>query len=233
VRVRTDALHFAVDAHRSSYSAHASVVVRIRDEQGRAAQTLSQEYVFSGAAKDVDAARGGDILFYRDVELAPGVYTMEAIVYDGGARRGSARVSTLTVPSTRRAALGMSSLVLVSRAEEVSDPPAADAAHPFYVGRTLLYPNLGEPWQRSTSPDLPFYFTVYGAATALEASAHLLRNGQQLAETPIELRAARGPRIQHVGRFPVAGLPAGTYELRIRVTDGQEEVSGRAFFTVE
>jgi hypothetical protein len=40
------------------------------------------------------------------------------------------------------------------------------------------------------------------------------------------------PRVQHVGRLPIAALPAGTYELRIRVSDGRQELSRTAFFTI-
>ena len=47
-----------------------------------------------------------------------------------------------------------------------------------------------------------------------------------------DLPAATGSRVQHVGRFPIGNLPAGTYELRIRVTDGVREVSRTAFFTL-
>ena len=36
-----------------------------------------------------------------------------------------------------------------------------------------------------------------------------------------------------LGRLPVGQLPAGTYELRIRVTDGTRELSRAAFFTLD
>jgi hypothetical protein len=60
----------------------------------------------------------------------------------------------------------------------------------------------------------------------------LLRNGQAVAEAPLQLAAASGSRIQHVGRLPVGSLPAGTYELRIRVLTGGKEISRTAFFTL-
>jgi hypothetical protein len=104
---------------------------------------------------------------------------------------------------------------------------------PLYVGRTLLYPNLGEPIRRSATSELPFYFTLYGNVQSAKASAQLLHNGHMLAEAPVQLPLATGSRVQHVGRLPIGGLPAGTYELRIRVTDGRHEVSRTAFFTLQ
>ena len=52
--------------------------------------------------------------------------SVESIVYDEIARQGSARVSTLTVPSVDPAGLGMSSLVLVKRGDHV--PPGRQLA---------------------------------------------------------------------------------------------------------
>jgi VWFA-related protein len=231
VHVATESLRFNVDQQRSTYSAQAAVVVRIRDGQGHEVQTLSQEYVLSGDAKDLEAAKKGDILFYREPDLAPGVYTMESIVFDATARQGSARVATLTVPAAEPSAFVMSSLVLVNRIEEVKTPPHLIA--PLYVDHALLYPNLGEPIRNSASRELPFYFTLYGDLHAVTAYAQLSRNGQALAEAPVQLPSAAGSRVQHVGRLPVGALPAGTYELRIRVTDGRREVSRTAYFTLQ
>ena len=234
VRVNTDTLRFDVDARRSTYSAQATIVVRMRDGQGREVQRVSQHYSLTGDAKDLDAARRGEILFYREPDLAPGVYTMESIVFDPVANRGSARVATLTIPAPDPSTLGMSSLVLVSRVEDLGNAsaPSSARAAPLYVGRTLLYPNLGEPIARSTASELPFYFALYGTLDGVRASAQLLRNGESLAEAPIELPSASGPHVQHVGRFPIGALPEGTYQLRIRVTDGHRDISRTAFFTI-
>lgn len=234
VRVQTSGLGFAVDRQRSSYSGQASIVVRVRDQLGHTLHTVSQQYLLTGDAKDVTAARSGEILFYRELELPPGVHAIESIVFDAVAQHASARVVTLTIPPARSSGLEMSSLVLVNRIEEVSDPPRADprTAPPLYVGRTLLYPSLGEPLRTTPTTELPFYFTLYGSTDAVRADAQLSRNGRSMAEAPVELQRASGPHIQHVGRLPIGGLPPGTYELRIRVSDGRQELSRTAFFTV-
>ena len=159
---------------------------------------------------------------------------MESIVFDPAARRGSARMSTLTVPAAEPVALGMSSLVLVSRAEETagSGPAASATAGPLYVGRTLLYPNLGEPIRKSAGAMLSFYFALYGDAGSVKARADLLRHGQLVATAPVQLPPATGARVQHVGRLPVGELPAGTYELRIQVLGAGHELSRTAYFTI-
>ena len=227
VHVSTSSLQFHVDSFRGTYSSQAAVVVRIRDAGGHEVQTLSQEYLLTGDAKDVDAAKKGEILFYREPDLPPGVYTVESIVFDAGVNRGSARIMTLTVPQPS-AAFGMSSLVLVNRTEELGANDVANPS-PLAVGKMLLYPNLGEPIVNSSARELPFYFTVYGNSPGMTASAELMRNGKVLASAPIQLAAATGPRVQHIGRFPIGALPAGTYQLRIRVGD----LTRTAYFTLQ
>jgi len=231
VHVSTASLQFSVDASRGTYSSQAAVVVRIRDADGHEVQTLSQQYLLTGDAKDVEAAKKGEILFYREPDLPSGVYTVESIVFDAAANRGSARIMTLTVPQ-QSTGFGMSSLVLVNRTEELGAGDTTNQS-PLKVGKTLLYPNLGEPIVNSASRELPFFFALYGGTPAMTASAELLRNGNVLASAPIQLTAASGPRVQHVGRFPIGALPAGIYQLRIRVTDGPRELSRAAFFSLQ
>jgi VWFA-related protein len=235
VHVGTDSLQFTVDGQRSTYAARVAIVVRIRDGRGHEVLKLSQQYLLAGDANDLEAARKGEILFYREADLAPGVYTMDSIVFDGIAQRGSARVATLTVPAFDPTALVMSSLVLVHRVEEVNDPPAPgpNATPPLYVGRLLVYPNLGEPIRKSAGVELPFYFALYGNVAGAKAYAQLLQNGEVKAEAPVQLPPATGSRVQHVGRLPIGALPAGTYELRLRVVGSGGEVSRTAFFTLQ
>jgi VWFA-related protein len=232
VRVGTGALRFSIDPGQSTYTAQAAVVVRLRDQEGQEVQKLSQEYIFTGDAGDVEAAKRGEILFYRDADVPPGVYTMESVVYDAGAGQGSARVSTISIGEPALPA--MSSLVIARRVEDVQESGAvsAHADAPLYVGRMLIYPNADEPILRSAAADLPFYFTLYGSAPDAKAYAQLLRNGQALAEAPMALPHPSAGRIQHVGRLPIGALPAGTYELRIRVVSGDGEVSRAAYFTL-
>jgi VWFA-related protein len=234
VRVTTEGLRFTVDQQRSTYSGQVTVLVRVRDDRARDVEKLSQQYLLTGEARDLAAARRGEILFYRELDLAPGVYSIESIVLDAMAGQGSIRVATLAVPAVPAAALGMSSLVLVDRLEEVSDPPRPGpaGAPPLYVGAMLLYPNLGEPIRRASNRELPFYFTLYGRTDGVSVTAQLLHNGRMLADAPVEIPPSSSSRVQHVGRLPVAALPAGTYELRIRVNDGRQDLSRTAFFTL-
>jgi VWFA-related protein len=237
VRVTTDRLAFQVDEKKTTYSAQAAVVVRVRDTGGQIVQKLSQQYVLTGDAKDIEAAKKGEILFYREPELPSGAYQFETIVYDAIAEKASARVSTVVVPGPDSPRLRMSSLVLVSRTEQTPGRAAQkpDRTPPFYYGDTLLYPNVGEPLVRGRDESLSFYFVVYPVPgrCACSARIELLRNGNPIAAAPRELPTTDTTRLQHVGNLPIADLPAGTYELRVTVTDSQDQQTRTAFFTVK
>jgi hypothetical protein len=96
----------------------------------------------------------------------------------------------------------------------------------------LLYPNLGEAVSKAAVTELPFYFTLYGNVTDARITAQLLRNGHPLAEAPVALSSSTGARVQHIGKLSIAGLPVGTYELRLAVKTGHQQLSRTAFFTL-
>jgi hypothetical protein len=233
VQVKTREFQFKVDQEKSTYAAQATVLARIKNAAGQSVHTLSQQYLLTGTSKDVDAAREGEILFYRQPELQPGVYTLEAIVHDAVSERASVRFSTITVPAGTPAATPSSSLVVVRRIETVA---AADrpANLPFYYGDLLLYPNTGDPLKHGRDAELTFYFWFYkGSTTDPTAALELLHSGRSLASVAVDLpRSMPDGRNQHVGKLPIDRFPAGTYELRLRLRTGANEQVRSAFFTI-
>jgi VWFA-related protein len=233
VQVRTDQLHFDLDQQKHTYVAQAAVVAQITNAAGEPVQTLSQQYVLSGALADLDTARNGEILFYRQPELPPGVYTLEAIVHDAAGNRASARLSTITVPEASGDRTALSTLVVVRRIEKV-ELGERTAHAPFYYGELLLYPNAGEPLRKGRDTELVFYFAFHRpAAGDPSATLEILHSGRAIASMPIDLPGNdQGGRVQHVGKLPVGQFPAGTYELRLRLRTGADEQLRSAYFTI-
>jgi VWFA-related protein len=235
VRLTTDVLTYEQSAATGSYSGQATVVVRFRNAAGDVVEKVSQQYQLSGRLDELEAARRGDILFYREPSLAPGVYTVEAAVHDGVSNRASARVSTLEVPTPLDDRGGLSSIVLVRRTERVS-PGERRPDSPLVVGDLLFYPNAGEPVSRGEDRELTFFYTLYptrDAAQRPSAEIELRRHGRTLAQAPAQLAAADAlGRIQQVSRLPLAALQDGTYELRVVAHAGAQTFARSAFFTV-
>lgn len=233
VQLRTDRLQFDTDQQKHTYAAQATVVARITNAAGEAVHTLSQQYILTGALTDLEVARNGEILFYRQPELDPGVYTLEAIVHDPGGHRASARLSTITVPPVSGSSTPLSTLVIVRRIDKV-EPAERTATAPFYYGELLLYPNAGEPLKKARDAEVVFYFAFHRrVGSDLSATLEILHSGKAIASMPVELpRTGQEGRVQHVGKLPVGEFPQGTYELRLRLRAGSEEQLRSAYFTI-
>jgi VWFA-related protein len=233
VQVKTRDLHFQIDQEKGTYAAQAAIVANVKNAAGQTVHTLSQQYVLTGAAKDVDVAREGEILFYRQPDLAAGVYSLAAVVHDGLAERASARLSTLTVPAGSGARTPASTLVLVRQIEKVASTDQTSGL-PFFYGDLLLYPNAGEPLRRGRDAELTFYFAFHDPPSGNPAAVlEILHSGRSLASVPIDVpRPGPDGRVQHVGKLPIDKFPPGIYELRLKLRTGGEEQLRTAFFTI-
>ena len=129
--------------------------------------------------------------------------------------------------------LRVSDLVVIASAERIAKADQR-AGSPFLVGDMLLYPNLGDPLRKSATPELGFFFTAYpGKGSKPQATLELLQNGGRLASLPLTLGEPDSfGRIQHVSRLPIGTLAAGTYDLRIVVSDGRQQISRSATFRI-
>jgi VWFA-related protein len=226
VEFQTAPLTFQPSADGKNYSSDFAVIVRFLDDQNQVARKVSQHYEINGPAANLENAKKGEVIFYREPELAPGVYTMETIVYDTPSGKSSVRLSTVQVPRLDEAKLRVSTLLLVKRGEKVPEKDRR-AANPLMVKDLLLYPNLGEAVSKAAK-EVSFYFTVYPAqgGSAPEAAFELLQNGQRVLQVPMPLSGADASgRIQQTGRLPIDQIPPGTYELRAIVKQGSDQIT--------
>jgi hypothetical protein len=212
----------------------AVVVVRIRNQAGEIVDKMSQRYELRVAPDQLERAKAGEIIFYREPELPPGLYTLETVVRDALAKKASVRFTTVEKPAPNLDVLRVSTLVLIRRAEKVPESNRIPDS-PLYLGDTLLYPNLGTELRRGTDRELGFYFTAYvpDGSDAANAVLDLLQNGKLVAQVPLQLAPvdAQG-RIQQVSRIPLDQLTAGAYELRIVVRAKGTAVSRTAQFRI-
>jgi hypothetical protein len=220
---------------RTGGGAHAQfvVVVRIKDERGREADRMSQEYALKAASDKVPQARAGAVLFYREADLPPGRYTAEAVTYDAIAQSAGTHTTRFEVPPAVSGGLRLSSLMVVSRAEKLT-PDEQTGKNPLHYGEVMLYPNLGTPLRKSAAPVLGFFFSVYGPGVAGQRATLEIQQGTRvMAKTQTDL----GPpdasgRSQNAGALNVGTLTPGAYTLKVSVPDGQGVQSREAPFTV-
>jgi VWFA-related protein len=226
VDFKTAPLTFSPSEDGKTYASDFAVLVRFLDQHDNVVKKLSQHYTVRGPIGELERAKQGEVLFYREPELDPGVYSMETIVYDNPSGKASVRFSTVEVPKVDPLALRVSSLILTGRSETV---PAKDrrADNPLLVGDVVVYPNLGDAVSRKAK-EVGFFFAVYPArgGAAVDAILNVVDNGTLVAALPLPLAApdSRG-RIQQAGRLPIDQLPAGTYELQVVVKQGATQLT--------
>jgi hypothetical protein len=179
----------------------------------------------------MERAKQGEVVFYREAKLLPGVYTMETIVYDNPSGGASVRFATVEVPKADVAALRVSSLILTDRVEKVPEA-ARRKDNPLLINDVVVYPNLGEPVSKKAK-ELGFYVTIYPArgGAAPEAVLDLVNNGKPIGQLPLTLASADASgRIQQAGRLPIDQLAPGTYELQVIVKQGATQVARTTTF---
>jgi VWFA-related protein len=217
------------------FRADFTVVVRVKDGRGQEADRLSQNYSLTAPADRLEAARKGEVLFYREANLRPGHYTAEAVAFDALARTSSVRMVELDVPAPADG-VQLSSLVVVTRAEKLSEAEQKSGKNPLHFGEAILYPNMGEPFHKSTTPALGFYFSVYGGgkAPAVQQATIQVQQGERVVAnttSPLPAPDAQG-RIQHAGAIPLKSLAPGSYTMKVSVGQGASAQSRTAAFTV-
>ncbi len=233
VRVETGSLSYRVNEETRSFSAELVVVARVRDTNGQVVTKLSQQYTLGGDIGEMEASKRGDVLFYRQPDLPPGLYTLETVAYDTQAETSSVRISTLEVLPAAADEARLSSLFVVQRVEQVPAEERDDES-PLYHGELLAYPNVGQPVSKADDRELAFAFTVYPQGQPLQgARIELLRGGQPVGAAPLDLDTpdANG-RIQQISRLPMDAFEPGSYELRVAVQAGDTVMSRSTRFTV-
>lgn len=217
-------------AERTDHEADFAVVARVSDENGNEVDRVSQHYPLSVPPESLEAAKKGDVLFYKEVDLAPGRYVVEAVAYDAITGAASVAESPVEVPDAN-GGLRLSSLTLVRRAEQLP-PEERQGDNPLIYGELMLYPSLGDDGFSKEYP-LTFFVTVYGAGAGVESTLELLKGGEALVELPTPLpEADASGRIQYAGTLNLESLPPGAYGLRLNATGGGVKVSREAEFRV-
>ena len=234
IEVPARGLTFAADRKAAVYRQDFTIVALVRDSAGQVVTKMSQHYPLTGRLDNLEAARDGQVLFYRETRLPPGSYAIEAVVYDALAGTAGASRSTLEIPAAEPSHLRASSLMVVRSAERLA---SADTGAPRLLtyGDVLLLPNLGQPVERAVGQPLAFFLTAWpaGERPGVDARVEFLRDGRALVSTPsTSLHPDADGRIQLASSLPLQSLPPGAYELRVTLSDGQDAETRTASFPI-
>lgn len=220
---------------KKTYSTDYTIVALIKNDSQQVVSKLSNHYALSGPIEQMEAAKRGETLFYKEEQLQPGHYEIEIAAYDAPSGKVSTRTDAFDVLPSEATKLRLSSLIILKRADRLSAEEQKQV-NPFHYGELLIYPNLGESISKAAMKQLPFFFNVYvpqGVKTAPKMEIAVLQKGQKLARIQSELPApdATGV-IQFASALPLDSFQPGNYELQITVSDSTGNVARRIAFTV-
>ena len=233
-QIPSDAITFVEDKAAKTWATDFRVIAQIKDREKQVVKNLSQQFRLSGPLDKLAEAKRNGLNYYREAELPTGGYEIEIIAHDAPSAKASMHRIPLEVAADGESKLSLSSVIIVASASQA--PANRQADNLFVAGDLLLTPNLGAPIRKSASKQLPFFFTVRPAkgGAAPTAELEILQSGKSLAKLPLPLPAADASgRIQFASALPLDSLSAGSYELKISVSDAKSAVSRSAAFTVE
>ena len=226
---------FKFSGDNKTYNTDFSIVALVRDESEQVIQKLSQHYTLTGATQDAENAKKGNVLFYRETVLPPGKYQVQLIAYDQTTASVNVSNCVLEVPALDENTLRLSSVAVLKRAERLT-PGEQKQDRPLQFGELLVYPNLGERINGKAAKQLVYVFTAWapkGVTKPMQVTLEILQNKRQVGKTSGQLSAAdENGRVKYASSFAIENFPAGVFELKITVTDGQSSVSSSTSFDV-
>jgi VWFA-related protein len=236
VEIPAGIVNYSVDNEKKVFRSDFSIILLVKDASQRVVRKFSNQYLLSGPLTQLEAAKHGEILFYREAELPPGNYTIAVAGYDALTGQASVKSQSVEVQTGDESKLRLSSLAILKRVEQIKSQDQKPSS-PFLYGEVLVYPNVGEPLSKSTDKQLAFFFTAYpahGAKSALKSTVEILQQHRSLGQATVELPApdASG-RVQFASALPIEKLSPGDYELRVTVTDGTLRSARTEPFTVK
>jgi hypothetical protein len=160
---------------------------------------------------------------------------VQLIAYDAATRKVDVNSSSLEIPAIDETKPRLSSVAVLKRADRLTaDEQKRD--QPLRFGELLVYPNLGEPIDKSAAKQLAFFFTAWaakGTTNPLQVTLEIMQNKRSLGRTSSELPASDAlGQIKYASSFPLEKFQPGVFELRVTVSDGKNNVSRSTEFTL-
>ena len=206
---------------------HASLFAVVKSPDGSIVDRFGQDFLYEVPDDQLPGVQATPIDYRHSFNLPAGHYTVESVLQDREAKRAS--TSTVEFDSPPAAGVGLSSLMLVARADPLTAEPDADDPLQFQ-GRELA-PMLGGSLKASAQPLL--YFVVYPDRSIQETPrirVEFFVDGEELEQKQDEL-----PPPDSSGAIPVvvnAVTKPGNCEIRITALQGFQTATRSVKYTV-
>ncbi|MEO0250239.1 MAG: GWxTD domain-containing protein [candidate division WOR-3 bacterium] len=213
---------------------------RIRSVTGRRPQ-IFEDVVTQRYTEDVfDQGVKQKSIYQRQVTLSPGHYVIDLVIRDINSGRTGVVHHGFEVPKYAEGQLATSSLIIAERIEPLH---GRIAAGPFVMGNLKVRPSVNSIFKRGEPVGV--YMQIYNPGidqTTLRPARTveyvLLRDGREVLRVPEDgqngLTKFTTQQIILGRMIPTESLAAGTYTLKVRITDSvnQQTIEPTATFTI-
>src|ERR1019366_5875850 len=206
---------------------HASLFAVVKAPDGEIVDRFGQDFLYQVPDDQLAGIQATPIDYKHAFNLPAGHYNVESVLLDREAQRAS--TSTVEFDSPSAKGVGLSSVMLVARADPLTGEPDADDPLQFQ-GRELV-PMLSGSLKASAQPLL--YFVVYPDKSIQETPrirVEFFVNGEALAQKQDEL-----PPPDSSGAIPVvvnAVTRPGNCEIKITASQGFHTTTRSVTYTV-
>jgi len=207
---------------------HFQMMFLVKNNAGEIVKTLSQDSPVQGP----ESLRQRVMIFERHVDLSPGQYTVQAIVYEPGTQKATVKETPVAVAPVSDA-VRLSSVVVIRRADPLP-PAAAGQPSPLDYQNNRIVPNIGDPLVSAPGRNIGFYFVAYVAPHAQpQLDVAFKKDGQMMAHAAQAMPAADAQgRAPFLAGFPMSAFAPGHYEVDITVKQGTAAATQSATFDV-
>ncbi|PWT87485.1 MAG: GWxTD domain-containing protein [Blastocatellia bacterium] len=203
--------------------ARMNIFGRITSVANRRVGIFEDPVITTATPEELSDAKDRKSAYQKAVPLAPGTYKVDVIVRDVSSGATGIKHLGFTVPRYEQEKLSTSTLVLAAKLESLSDQPAVGQ---FVIGTTKVIPNVAKSYHRGQPVGI--YLQIYNAGvdqTTLRPSVDveyvLTKDGKETGKQTEDWRGMSdsGQRLTLARLIDTSRLPAGEYEIQIRIRD--------------
>ena len=214
-------------AAQKSHHLHVSFLALVKDSSGDIVDKFSQDASYDVPDDKLAGIQAQPITWTHPFHLAAGHYHLDTVMLDRESNRVSTNALSLFVPEHQ--GLGLSSVVLVQRVDQLKDQP--DAADPFEFSTSRVVPLLRSSLSKEEKPYV--YFVVYPDKTSADkprVAVQFLADGKLVASQVADL-----PAPDSSGAVPMvvaAASQPGDCELKVIALQGGLQMAKSVHYTV-
>jgi VWFA-related protein len=222
------------DKKTKRYNLRMNVMALVKDANGGIVERLSNTYPLEGPLENLPAIQRGNVVFKRQLWLAPGRYTLTTVVRDQNADKVSVRQVPIRV-YPESPGVDVSTVAVVKRVDKASDQ--ADAVEdPFRSGPMRIVPGLATPISKAANSQISAFVILYPDKAMSDPASLTIEFAQGSTvigrATPTLDAPDKDGRVSCVATFPAEGFAPGTYELRAIARQGASQDESRTTFTI-